>query len=47
MASWSQRVFENELKSAQARYDLMCSSSLGKKLKEGDNWAMASHKLHA
>jgi hypothetical protein len=36
------RVFENELKSAQAQYDLMCSSSLGKKLKEGDNWAMAS-----
>jgi hypothetical protein len=34
------RVFADELKSAQAQYDLMCASSLGKKLKQGDNNAM-------
>jgi hypothetical protein len=35
------RVFADELKSAQAQYDLMCASSMGRKLKEGDNFTMA------
>ena len=35
------RVFADKLKSAQAQYDLMCASSMGRKLKEGDNFTMA------
>jgi hypothetical protein len=35
------RVFADELKSAQAKYDLLCASSMGRKLKEGDNFTMA------
>ena len=31
-------VFADELKSAQAKYDLLCASSMGRKLKEGDNF---------
>ena len=34
-------VFADELKSAQAKYDLLCASSMGRKLKEGDNFTMA------
>jgi hypothetical protein len=33
-------VFAEELKSAQAQYDLLCTQSMGRKLKEGDNFSM-------
>jgi hypothetical protein len=33
-------VFADELKSAQAQYDLLCTQSMGRKLKEGDNFSM-------
>jgi hypothetical protein len=35
------RVFADELKSAQAQYDLLCSKSMGKKLSDGEHFVMA------